>query len=106
MRALLMNLVGGLIVLAFVVSIAAITDRLGAMFNLLASTSLSGATTTVFFTPYSNDTLTDGSTTEIDININTRVPINALGATIDYATDTLEVVGIDKQKSFFDLWTE
>jgi hypothetical protein len=38
--------------------------------------------------------------------VNARVPINALGITIKYPQDLIEVVGVSKQKSFLDLWTE
>ena len=78
------------------------------LFDLLASTfaSIGGATTTVFFMPNGDLTLLPGATTSIDINVNTRVPINALGATISFPKDTLEVVSISKEKSFFNLWTE
>ncbi len=79
-----------------------------AILGLLASSlsSIGGTTTTVFFTPYGDETIPPGTTTTIDININTRVPINALGATISFSKDTLEIVGISKERSFFDLWTE
>jgi hypothetical protein len=79
-----------------------------AVSGLLASNiaSLSGATTTVFFAPYGDETLDLGSTTSIDIDVSTSVPINAVGATISFPKDTLEIVSICKGNSFFNLWTE
>ena len=78
------------------------------LFDVLASaiSSLNASTTTVFFVPYGDETMLPGGTTSIDININTKIPINALGATISYPKDTLDIIGISKEKSFFDLWTE
>lgn len=78
------------------------------LFDLLASTisSFASATTTVYFMPYSDENLVTGDTVSIDVNINTRVPIDAFGATIGFPKDTIEIVSISKEKSFFDLWTE
>jgi hypothetical protein len=79
------------------------------LWDLLASATSSftnGATTTLFFSPQGNETIPPGGTTSIDINVNTNVPINAMGVTISYSSSTLEIVGISKQKSVFDLWTE
>jgi hypothetical protein len=71
-----------------------------------ATSSISHSDSVVYFTPYDDRPLTPGDSGDIDINVNTRVPINAIGATIKFPTDTLEVVGISKKKSFLDLWTE
>lgn len=85
-----------------------VAARSGAILNILASsiTSLGGTTTTIFFRAYGDRTLKQDGTTSIDVNINAKVPVNALGATISFPKDTIEVVGISKEKSFFDLWTE
>jgi hypothetical protein len=96
-------------VLAGVLGVSALlVYHTGDLLDLLASSisSFSGATTTVFFTPYGGETLQPGDSATIDVNVNTRVPINALGATISYPKDSLEIVSISKEKSFFDLWTE
>ena len=71
-----------------------------------ATSSLSSAPSIAYFIPYDDTPLAVGETTEIDIDVNTKVPINAIGATIKFPADSLEVVGISKEKSFLDLWTE
>jgi hypothetical protein len=71
-----------------------------------ASDSLSATPATFYFTPYSENTLTVGQTADVDININARVPVNAIGVTVKFPPDLLEVVGFSKQKSFLNLWTE
>ncbi len=78
------------------------------IFNILASTvtSLSTATTTMFFRPYGDTTMKIDGTTSVDVNINARVPVNAIGVTISFPKDAIEILGISKEKSFFDLWTE
>ena len=78
------------------------------LFDLLASSmsSFAGATTTAYFMPYGNENLNLGDTVSIDVNINTKIPIDAFGATIGFPKGSLEIVSISKEKSFFDLWTE
>ena len=71
-----------------------------------ATSSLTRSPAVMYFTPYGSSSLSTGDTTDIDININAKVPINAIGATITYPAENLEVVGINKEQSFFDLWTE
>lgn len=80
----------------------------GPLGSLLASatSSLTRSPAVMYFTPYSSSSLPAGDTTDIDININAKVPINAIGATIKYPAESLEIVGVNKEKSFFDLWTE
>ncbi len=77
-------------------------------FNILASsiTSFGGASTTMYFRSYGEKTLQQNDTTSIDVNISTKIPVNALGVTISFPKDTVEIVGISKENSFFDLWTE
>jgi hypothetical protein len=65
-----------------------------------------GSETVLYITPHSSSTLDVGETADIDIRINTKTPINTVGATITFPQDTLEVVGISKADSFLDLWTE
>ena len=60
----------------------------------------------MYFVPYGDEILLPGATTSIDITVNTNIPINALGATISFPKNNLEIVGISKEKSFFNLWTE
>jgi len=75
--------------------------------RLVASaTSSLGYPSTVYFTPYDSRDLSVGDTQQVDVNINARVPINAIGMIVKFSQDTLEVVGISKKKSFLDLWTE
>jgi len=71
-----------------------------------ATDSLSATPATFYFTPYSDHTLVVGQDADVDININARVPVNAIGVTIKFPPDMLEVVGFSKQKSFLNLWTE
>ncbi len=85
----------------FVINTAAIYDLLASSIS-----SFGGATTTVFFMSSSEENLKPGDTIRVDVNINTKVPINALGATISFTKESLEIVSISKEKSFFDLWTE
>ena len=71
-----------------------------------ASDSLSSTPATFYFTPYSDHMLVVGQDADVDININARVPVNAIGVTIKFPPDMIEVVGFSKQKSFLNLWTE
>ncbi len=71
-----------------------------------ATSSLTKAPVVLYFTPYDNSTIEVGKTTKIDLNINARIPINAVGITVTFPQDTLEIVGFSKEKSFLDLWTE
>ena len=74
---------------------------------LAAATSTVSAPATVYFTPYDDETTLEvGASEQIDLNINARTPINAVGMTISYPKDLLEIVSIDKSRSFLDLWTE
>ena len=61
----------------------------------------------LFFTPYDSDkTLAVGDTATIDLDVNANVPINALGVSVNYPQDSLEVVGFSKERSFLNLWTQ
>ena len=71
-----------------------------------ATSSLALSPAVMYFIPYSSTTLSPGETVEVDVNINARVPVNALGITIKFPTDMIDVVGFSKQRSFLDLWTE
>ncbi len=78
------------------------------VFALLAASSVTfnSGTTTLFFTPQGDEKILVGATTDVDVNVNTKTAINALGATIKFPEDILEIVAISKKKTFFDLWTE
>ena len=71
-----------------------------------ATDSISATPATFYFTPYGGKTLQIGQDTDVDINLNARVPVNAIGVTIKFPPDMLEVVGFSKQRSFLTLWTE
>lgn len=72
-----------------------------------ATSSVTTAPVVLYFTPYDGkDSLVVGQTADLDININARLPINAIGATIVFPQDDFDVVGINKSKSFLNLWTE
>lgn len=71
-----------------------------------ATSSLSTAPAVLYFTPYDGKTLQVGEMTNVDININANVPINAVGITVKFPPDLIEIIGVSKAKSFLDLWTE
>lgn len=60
----------------------------------------------MYLTPSGNSIIEPGEMTQVDVNVNARIPIDSLGATLSYPKDIVEIVGISKEKSFFDLWTE
>lgn len=72
-----------------------------------AATSSVSHDAIAYFSPYDEATsLEVGETAKIDVNINAIIPIDAIGITITYPADALEIVGISKERSFMDLWTE
>ncbi|HUO50787.1 MAG TPA: hypothetical protein VMU25_04465 [Candidatus Paceibacterota bacterium] len=72
-----------------------------------AAASLKSAPARSYFMPVSGiESLDVGSSTDIDFDIDASVPINAVGATISFPKDKIEIVGISKAKSFLNLWTE
>jgi hypothetical protein len=71
-----------------------------------ATSSLATSPAVLYFTPYDDNSLPIGATAKIDININARIPINAVGVTVKFPQDMLEIVSVSKEKSFLDLWTE
>lgn len=78
------------------------------MRSLLASTtSALGFTkqTLLFFTVH-EDQVYPGDTITVDVRINAGTPINVVGATISYDPDALLLVGVNKETSILDLWTE
>lgn len=71
-----------------------------------ATSSLTQAPVTLYFTPYDDRDIQIGETKKIDVEVNARAGINAVGATIKFPQDSLDIVGFSKEKSFLDLWTE
>ncbi len=76
------------------------------LFLLSTTLLLSEDDAVMFFTPYGSTVLPLRETTDVDIQITTKIPLNAVGATFVFPNDMIEVVGISKKKSFLDLWTE
>lgn len=76
--------------------------------TLLASSAVTfnHGSTTVYLEPHGRSELLPGDTARIDIDIDTSTPINALSATITFPPELIEIVGISKEDSFLDLWTE
>lgn len=99
---------GVLLIMASALGVSFLVAHSSDLLRILASSlsSFGGATTTMYFRSYGEKVLPEDSTTSIDVNINTKVPVNALGVTISFPKETIEVLGINKENSFFDLWTE
>ncbi len=105
------KLATGQIILLLVVlcaGIVTLTFRGQNLLALLASatSSLSSAPAVLYFTPYDGMTIQIGEMTDVDINISAKVPINAVGITVKFPPDLLEIIGVSKTKSFLNLWTE
>ena len=103
--------IGILHAIAVLVLLAASTtvliNRSGSIVTLIAGSAASlGDDTVLYFTPHGSSTLKIGDTTDVDVRINSKTPINTVGATIKFPQDSLEVVGISKEDSFLTLWTE
>ena len=71
-----------------------------------ATSSIQNDSTVIFFSPSNNNSIRVGEVLAVDVNVNTATFINAVGVTILFPQDLVEVVGISKEKSFLDLWTE
>lgn len=95
-----------ILILAFF-AVSVFSNR-AAIFSLVASSASTTRTRDpiIFFAPRGADTLSIGETTDIDIRINTPLPVNAVGATIYFPTDMIDIIGVSKESSFLDLWTE
>lgn len=101
-------LIAGLVVFAtLAVGIATFTLKKGDLMAVLAAatTSLS-AEAVVYLTPYVDTPIKIGDTLDIDVNVNAKAAINAIGTTITFSPDAIEIIGVSKKKSFLDLWTE
>ncbi len=88
-------------------STTVLINRGDSIVTLIAGSAASmGNETVLYISPHSSSTLKVGETTDVDIRINTKTPINTVGATIKFPEDMIEIVGISKENSFLDLWTE
>lgn len=88
-------------------STTVLINRSDSIVTLIAGSAASvGNETVLYISPHSSSTLNVGDTTDIDVRINTKTSINTVGATIKFPEDALEIVGISKENSFLDLWTE
>ncbi len=98
------------VLLALVLAVGTITvlGTAPRLMSLLASTtsSLYSTPATMYISTDKTTDLIVGKSHQLDINVNTKVPINTVGATLSYPSDYFEVVGMSKEKSFLDLWTE
>ncbi len=95
------------VLVLLVASTTVLINRGGSIVTLIAGSAASVANETVLYiSPHSSSTLKVGETTDVDIRINTKTPINTVGATIKFPEDAIEIVGISKENSFLDLWTE
>jgi hypothetical protein len=52
------------------------------------------------------DTFAVGETKTVNFNLDASVPVNSVGATLNYPKDMLEIVALSKEHSFLNLWTE
>lgn len=99
---------GFLVALLFAAGAVTLSFRGVDIFALVAAatSSLTRSPVTLYMTPYDDTQLEIGAAKKIDISINARESINAIGTTITFPGDLVEVLGFSKEKSFFNLWTE
>lgn len=86
----------------------ALSGQLSNLYSLIGSTTtsfLSGDAVALYFSPEA-DTHAVGEISAIDVRVSAPKPINTVGATIGFDPDTVEIVGVSKVTSFFDLWAE
>lgn len=76
------------------------------LFLLSTTLLMSEDDAVIFFTPSGSTVLPLRETVDVDVQVTTKIPLNAVGATMIFPMDSLEIVGISKKKSFLDLWTE
>ena len=76
------------------------------LFLLSTTLLLSEDDAVIFLTPHGSTILPLKETIDVDVQITSKVPLNAVGATFVFPKDIIEVVGVSKRKSFLDLWTE
>jgi hypothetical protein len=95
------------VLVLLIASTTVLINRGGSIVTLIAGSAASlGNETVLYLTAAGTTTLEIGETEDLDVRINTKTPINAVGATLVYPEGQLEIVGISKAKSFLDLWTE
>ncbi len=90
------------------IGVATLTLKAVDILSLVAAATSSFARTpvTLFLTPYDVKDLTVGDTKQLEVEVSAREPINAVGATLKFPQDLIEIVGFSKSHSFFNLWTE
>lgn len=104
-----LGILHGLAVLVLLIaSTTVLINRGGSILTLLAGSAatMSATDTVLYITPHGTSSLKLGETENVDIRVSTKTAINTIGATIAYPQDALEIVGISKEQSFLDLWTE
>ncbi len=76
--------------------------------TLFASSAVTfdGGKATLSLIPHGSAELPVGETSQVDVVLHSSTPVNALSATIAYPRNLLEIIGISKEDSFIDLWTE
>ena len=95
------------VLILLVASTTVLINRGGSIMTLIAGSAASlGNETVLYISPHSSTTLKVGETTDIDIRVNSKTPINTVGATVKFPQDMIDIVGISKEHSFLDLWTE
>lgn len=68
--------------------------------------SIGADTALIYFVPYGKQSIPVGEMITVDISVNSKKAINAVGTTILFPTDLVEIVSISKKDSFLDLWPE
>lgn len=89
-------------------TVLALTGQIQDLRSVVASTTspLGWASETVlFFTPQ-EDSLSVGESMTIDVRLNAATPINVVGTTLRYDPEAIMIIGVSKESSLFDLWTE
>lgn len=85
-----------------------LTGQVQDLRSIVASTtSLFGwASETVLFFTAQEDTLVVGESMTIDVRLNAATPINVVGTTLRYDPEAVMIIGVSKETSILDLWTE
>lgn len=95
------------VLVLLVASTTVLINRGGSIVTLIAGSAASiGTEAVLYISPHSSSTLKVGDTADIDVRINTKTAINTVGATVKFPEDAIDIVGISKEHSFLDLWTE
>lgn len=75
-----------------------------AAFLLTTITSLDDAHVTLFFTPHGEGTIAPGAAVSLDVNVHALSPVNAFDVVVSYPADMIELIDINEETSFLDLW--